>query len=38
MAVYEQYVEFFVSWIPFYFLFKSGFLGLLLVPHTKVRP
>lgn len=35
-AVYQHYVEFFVSWIPFYFLFKCGFLGLLLVPHTKV--
>lgn len=36
MAVFEQYVELFVSWFPFYYLFKCIFLGLLLVPNTKV--
>lgn len=36
-AVFEQYVEFFVSWFPFYYLFKCAFLGLLLVPSPKVR-
>lgn len=36
-AVFEQYVELFVSWFPFYYLFKCMFLGLLLVPNTKVR-
>ncbi|KAF1329871.1 Tb2/dp1/hva22-related protein, partial [Globisporangium splendens] len=35
MTVFEQYVELFVSWFPFYYLFKCAFLGLLLVPNTK---
>lgn len=36
-AVFEQYAELFVSWFPFYYLFKCAFLGLLLTPNTKVR-
>ncbi|GAB9463016.1 hypothetical protein Gpo141_00000492 [Globisporangium polare] len=34
-AVFEQYAELFVSWFPFYYLFKCAFLGLLLTPNTK---
>ncbi|KAG7383969.1 hypothetical protein PHYBOEH_009710 [Phytophthora boehmeriae] len=32
-AIFEQYLEFFISWFPFYYLFKSVLFGLLLTPN-----
>ncbi|KAL3657310.1 hypothetical protein V7S43_017818 [Phytophthora oleae] len=32
-AIFEQYVEFLISWFPFYYLFKCILLGLLLTPN-----
>ncbi|OWZ15040.1 Receptor expression-enhancing protein 5-like isoform X2 [Phytophthora megakarya] len=34
-AIFEQYIEFFISWFPFYYLFKCVLLGLLLTPTTQ---
>ncbi|KAE9033696.1 hypothetical protein PR001_g10051 [Phytophthora rubi] len=31
-AIFQQYLEFFISWFPFYYLFKCILLGLLLTP------
>ncbi|TMW60347.1 hypothetical protein Poli38472_000389 [Pythium oligandrum] len=36
LTIFEEYAEFFVSWIPFYYFFKCMLLGLLLVPSTKI--
>ncbi|KAG6606455.1 receptor expression-enhancing protein 5-like [Phytophthora cinnamomi] len=32
-AIFQQYLEFFISWFPFYYLFKCILLGLLLTPN-----
>ncbi|KAL4140171.1 hypothetical protein PRNP1_015242 [Phytophthora ramorum] len=34
-AIFEQYLEFFISWFPFYYLFKCVLLGLLLTPNKQ---
>ncbi|GLE01681.1 hypothetical protein PINS_up010515 [Pythium insidiosum] len=35
LQVFEQYLEFLVSWIPFFYLFKCLLLALILVPNAK---
>jgi hypothetical protein len=37
MTILEEYVEFLVSWFPFYYLFKCLLLGMMLSPQSKVR-
>ncbi|KAF4033832.1 TB2/DP1 HVA22 family protein [Phytophthora infestans] len=32
-AIFQQYIELFISWFPFYYLFKCVLLGLLLTPN-----
>ncbi|ETP33248.1 hypothetical protein F442_18168 [Phytophthora nicotianae P10297] len=34
-AIFQQYIEFFISWFPFYYLFKCVVLGLLLTPNKQ---
>ncbi|KAG2762740.1 hypothetical protein PC129_g13261 [Phytophthora cactorum] len=34
-AIFQQYIEFFISWFPFYYLFKCVLLGLLLTPNKQ---
>lgn len=36
MTILEEYVEFLVSWFPFYYLSKCLLLGLMLSPQSKV--
>lgn len=36
LTIFEEYMEFLVSWIPLYYLFKCVLLGLILVPNAKV--
>ncbi|CEG49037.1 TB2/DP1/HVA22-related protein [Plasmopara halstedii] len=36
-AIYQQYIEFFISWFPLYFFLKCLLLGLLLTPNRHFR-
>ncbi|KAJ0392960.1 hypothetical protein ATCC90586_003029 [Pythium insidiosum] len=35
LRVFEEYLEFLVSWIPFFYLFKCMLLALVLMPNAK---
>ncbi|KAJ0391894.1 hypothetical protein P43SY_007268 [Pythium insidiosum] len=36
LRVFEEYLEFLVSWIPFFYLFKCMLLALVLMPNAKI--